>query len=340
MTVDAHAASSPDFLRELRARARARHHRLVFPEGTEPRVHQALVDAVSANLFVPVLLGPPDEIRDGLADVGVDPGAVEVIDPLEADRIDRYGAVLHDLRRHKGVTQTEAAQLVRDPLLQGALMVRADEVQGSVAGCVRTTGDVVVSALWGVGIAEGIRTVSSSFYMAFGPEHPHGPSVLTFTDAGVLPDPTPHQLAEIAVAAVRARQNVVGDEARVAFLSYSTHGSAEGPAVDKVREALEHFRRLMPGVTADGELQADAALVREVAHRKAPESAVGGAANVLVFPDLNAANIAYKLVQHLGGAHALGPILQGLARPCNDLSRGASPADIVSVACITALMAG
>ena len=176
--------------------------------------------------------------------------------------------------------------------------------------------------------------------MAFDAGHPRGESVLTFSDAAVVPAPSPSQLADIAVSAARARRRVVGDEPRVAFLSYSTHGSADGPMVEHVREALERFRALEPGIEADGELQVDAALSIEVGARKAPGSPVAGRANVLVFPDLDAANIGYKLVQHLAGAQAVGPIVQGLDRPCNDLSRGSSPDDIVEVACITSLMAG
>lgn len=330
--------SSGDFLRTLRLRSRARSRRLVFSEGTDPRVQHAAARAVEESLFSPALIGPEDEVRAGLGSLGVAEGSITVVDQTDPGRLTLLAEELHELRHDRGVTLAGALDLVRDPLLQASLMVRLGEADGSVSGCVRTTGDVIRAGLWGVGTDDGIRTVSSSFYMVFPPGASHGREVLTFTDAGVVPDPTPDQLCEIAVAAVRARARIVGDEPRVAFLSYSTLGSAEGPSVLLTREAVELFREAMPGVAAEGELQADAALSRSVALQKAPSSRIVGDANILVFPDLAAANIAYKLVQHLSDAQALGPILQGLRKPCNDLSRGASPEDILSVACITALM--
>ncbi|MEQ9398534.1 MAG: phosphate acyltransferase [Longimicrobiales bacterium] len=332
-------AVAEDFLTSLRVRARAARRTLVFAEGEDSRVQTAAVRAVTDGLYHPILLGRADRVRAGLADIGGDGTGVTVLDPADPDRATRYGSLFSELRAGRGVGPAEGRAAAADPLLQAALMVRTGEAHGSVAGCVRTTADVVVAALWGVGTAEGIRTVSSSFYMAFPVGHGRGPSVLTFTDAGVVPEPTAEQLTEIAVAAARARRSLIGDEPRVAFLSYSSRGSAEGGSVTRVREALAGFRTRMPEVCADGELQADAALVPEIAERKVPGSALAGTANVLVFPDLDAANIAYKLVQHLAGAVALGPILQGLARPCNDLSRGATASDVLDVACITALLA-
>jgi phosphate acetyltransferase len=224
--------------------------------------------------------------------------------------------------------------------MRAALLVGSGEAHGTVGGALHPTGEVLRAAFWGVGTAPGITTVSSSFYMAFPDLFGQGPGVLSYADGAVVPDPDAQQLAEIAVGAARARRRVVGDEPRVAFLSYSTRGSAEGPSVERARQALERFRALLPGVPADGELQADAALVPDVAARKAPDSPLAGSANVLVFPDLDAGNIAYKLTQRLAGAAAVGPILQGLGAPCNDLSRGCSVSDVIEVACITGLMAG
>ncbi len=312
---------------------------LVFPEGTEPRVQHAAAAGVAADLFEAVLIGEPREVQAGLDRVGIDASTITIADPGKPDLVERTLDRLRARRAGKDDSEAQLRAMASDPLMQAGVMVAAGEVDGSVAGCVRTTSDVVRAGLACIGLADGIETLSSAFYMVFGSGHPVGPQVLTFTDAGVVPTPTARQLAEIAVAAVDARRRVVGDEPRVAFLSYSTKGSAEGEDVTKVREALAEFHALLPDVPADGELQGDAALVPDVAERKAPGSGVAGRANILVFPDLGSANLAYKLVQHLGGAIALGPVLQGLARPFNDLSRGASADDIEAVACITTLAA-
>ena len=329
----------PDFLHVLRRRAAERRRTLVYPEGLEPRVLRAVATCVEEELVDPVLLGPPDEIRSELEGLGTEPGRVRVVSPTDPDSIHR--TLLHVRRRRAGRGDTEPAlrAMAADPLMQGATMVASGAVDGMVAGCVRTTADVVRTALVCVGLAPGMETLSSAFYMVLPADHPRGRRVLTFTDAGVVPPPTPAQLAEIAAAAVVARRRIVGDDPRVAFLSYSTKGSAGGATVEAVRTAFGVFRERMPDIVADGELQADAALDPGVAARKAPGSPVAGDANVLVFPDLGAANLSYKLVQYLGGAVALGPILQGLARPLNDLSRGAVAEDVVAVSCITALQA-
>ena len=238
-----------------------------------------------------------------------------------------------------GDTAADAADAeAPGPLGRAVGMLRSGEVDGVVAGAVHTTAEVIRAGLKGLGLRPGVRTLSSSFFMEVDDFRGAGPEVLSFTDAGVVPEPRPRQLAAIASEAVRVRRLVVGDEPRVAFLSYSTLGSAGGRPVEQVREGLRRFREACPDVAADGELQGDAALIPEVARVKAPLSPVAGNANVLVFPGLDAANIAYKLVQRLAGAVALGPILQGLSAPLNDLSRGASATDIVRVAAITALM--
>ena len=227
-----------------------------------------------------------------------------------------------------------------EALSRAVAMLKGGAVDGVVAGAVHTSAEVVRAGLDGVGLRPGVRTLSSSFFMEVRGFRGRGAEVLTFTDAGVVPEPGPRRLADIAREAVRTRRLVVGDESRVAFLSYSTLGSAKGRSVERVREAVCRFRAACPEVPADGELQADAALIPGVAGTKAPGSVAAGRANVLVFPSLDAGNIAYKLVERLAGATALGPILQGLSAPLNDLSRGASVADIVQVAAITALMAG
>ena len=303
------------FLEELRERAARAPRRIGFPEVLEERT-AAAVRRLSA---------------EGLARV------VAVVAEEEAGRVRER---LPDVEVRAVTSPAGASGGDDGPLRQAARLLARGELDGVVAGARAPTASVVRAALGEIGPAEGIRTVSSSFYLTEMPRDPSGAGVLTFTDAGVVPEPTPEQLAEIAAAACDARRTIVGDEPRVAFLSYATRGSAGGAAVERVRAALARFREIRPAVEADGELQADAALVAEVAQRKAPGSAVGGRANVLVFPDLGSGNIAYKLVERLAGARALGPILQGLARPMNDLSRGASVVDIVEVTCITALMAG
>jgi phosphate acetyltransferase len=304
------------FKAQLLQRAARRAARVVLCEGEDPRVHAAVEQLRSQKVLEPIVLG-----GDGM-------------NPANDPRLGRIAKFLRDRRPDRIRDGVHALDVAADPLNFGAALVALGEAEGCVAGAACPTGDVVRAALWAIGTAPGVSLVSSSFYMVL-----PGDTVLTFTDCAVVPEPTPGQLAEIALAAARDRTRLVGDSPRVAFLSYSSKGSAGGPHVARVQEAAAHFHQLAPNIPSDGELQADAALNPEVGERKAPGSPVAGRANVLVFPDLDAGNIGYKLVQRLSGAVAIGPILQGLARPMADLSRGATPDDIVEVSAMVALQA-
>ena len=325
-----------DVLSRIEALARSAPRRLVFAEGDDERVVTAAARLAADGAAQVSLVAEPGVARATAARCGVSLEAVTVLDPGAADRVAATRAALG----RSGVSEEDAARLARDPLYQAAGLVGAGEMDCLVAGASRTTADVVRSALRLIGLKEGISAVSSFFLMVLPSREGSPPRPLVFADCGVIPHPTAAQLAEIGCLAGDHFERLVGETPRVAFLSFSTLGSAAHAKVDQVREAVSLARAMRPERLFEGELQADAALDPGVAARKAPGSPVAGRANVLIFPDLDSGNIGYKLVQRLAGAAAYGPILQGLRRQANDLSRGCTAEDIVQVATIACALAG
>ncbi|HBE40060.1 MAG TPA: phosphate acetyltransferase [Bacteroidales bacterium] len=326
-----------ELLDSIKEKARKHNKRIVLPEGYEERTLKAADIAIGENLARIILIGDPAEMTAHAEQLGLkNIGKARMVDPVTNPDNGHYVDLMVELRKNKGMTREEASRLIKDPLYHGVLMIKNGDADGEVSGADHATGDVLRPAFHYVKTAPGISVVSGAFIMIL-PDKSFGEDgILIFADGAVHPDPTDKELAEIAIASANTARAICGFEPRVAILSFSTKGSAKHQLVDKVISATKIAQQMAPDLMLDGELQGDAALVETIGIKKAPGSKIAGRANVLIFPDLNCGNIAYKLVQRLAHAEALGPILQGMAAPINDLSRGCSVNDIVSMIAITA----
>lgn len=321
-----------EILEQIKEKAAQRKKTIVLPESHDPRVLQAAEILINQNIATIITIGNEEQIRAKASDLGVSLNGIRIIDPEKSERLSDFANIYFNLRKKKGVTIEQAHETMKRDLFFGAMLVRENMADGSVAGSTASTGDVLRAGLQCIGMPEGISTVSSFFLMIF-PEKTY-----TFADCAVVPNPDANQLADITISSADNHRRLLNEEPYIAMLSFSTKGSAEHELINKVRNALKIVKEKRSDLNVDGELQFDAAIVDSIGKKKAPGSDVAGRANVLIFPDLNAGNIGYKIAQRLGKAEAVGPIVQGLKKPYFDLSRGCSVDDIVNTAAIAALM--
>ncbi|MBP1918552.1 phosphate acetyltransferase [Youngiibacter multivorans] len=328
-----------DFMSSMKEMAKSDIQRIVLPEGEEERNLTAAATINAEKIAEVILVGNEEVIREKAGKLGLNIEGIEIQDPSKSEKTAEYVKEFYELRKSKGVTEEIAAKTMLDPMYFGTMMVKKDDAQGMVSGAIHTTGDLLRPGLQIVKTAPGISVVSSFFVMLLEDESYGKEGMMLFADCAVNPNPNEDELAAIAISTADTAKKLCGMDPKVAMLSFSTMGSAKHELVTKVQNAVKKANELRPDLAIEGELQADAALVAKVGKQKAPNSKVAGEANVLVFPDLQAGNIGYKLVQRLAGAEAIGPICQGFAKPINDLSRGCSAEDIVNVVAITAVQA-
>ncbi len=326
-------------IEKVKNKARSDVKKIVLPEGDEKRTVEAASILKKEGLAEPILIGSPDAVNKVAADLAVDISGIKIVDPLSSEKASAYASALYEIRKNKGVTEEDAKKLVADPMYYGIMMVKLGDADGLVSGAVHTTGDMLRPALQIIKTKPEMKIVSSSFLMDCPNKDLGEDGLLVYADCVVMPNPTAEELAYIAIATADTAKRLCGfEEPRVAMLSFSTKGSAKHELVSKVQEAVQIAHDLAPDLLLDGEMQYDAALVPEVGASKAPGSPVAGRANILVFPDLQAGNIGYKITQRIGGADCFA-VLQGLNMPCNDLSRGCSVEDIVNTVAMTAVQA-